>query len=172
MTALEIVGGIVWVGVGATLVSDVWAIAQRRLFRWQTLDYALVGRWIGHMRAGRLAHENIRAASPVPAERTIGWIAHYLIGVSFAAALVVLFGPGWLAQPTLLPALAVGLGSVAAPFLLMQPCFGMGIAASRAPNPTLARTRGVLTHLVFGLGMYASALLFAAMTQPAPLFRS
>ncbi len=163
MTALETIAGIVWVGVGATALSDLWAVAQRSLLRWQTLDYALVGRWLGHMPKGRFAHANIRAASPVPAEGFIGWTAHYGIGVAFTAILVSLAGPGWLAEPTLLPALAVGLGSIVAPFLLMQPCFGMGIAASRTPNPDLARLRGVLTHLVFGAGMYVSALLFAVL---------
>lgn len=32
------------VGAGATLVMDIWALVQRRLFATPSLDYALVGR--------------------------------------------------------------------------------------------------------------------------------
>jgi hypothetical protein len=40
----------------------------------------------------------------------------------------------------------------------MQPAFGLGIAASKAPNPRHARLRSVLSHALFGLGLYLSAL--------------
>ena len=43
------------------------------------------------------------------------------------------------AAPTFLPALLVGIGTVAAPFFILQPGMGAGIAASRTPNP---RSRG------------------------------
>jgi len=55
------------------------------------------------------------------------------------------------------PALAVGIGTVAAPFFLMQPGMGAGIAASRTPRPNAARLQSLLTHAVFGLGLYVSA---------------
>ena len=50
----------------------------------------------------------------------------------------------------------VGIGSVAAPFLLMQPGMGAGIAASRTPRPAVARVRSLITHAVFGIGLYAA----------------
>ena len=45
------------------------------------------------------------------------------------------------------------------PWLVMQPSFGFGIAASRAPNPTGARLKSLMTHTVFGIGLYLWALL-------------
>lgn len=164
MSPLDIAVGVIWVGVGATLTVDVWALIQRKLLRQPTLDYALLGRWIGHMRFGRFVHDNIRAAAPSPAEALIGWSAHYAIGIMFAALLIALTGPGWLQHPTILPAVGVGLVTVAAPFFVMQPGMGFGVASSRAPNPALARTRSLLNHLVFGLGMYLAALPLAALT--------
>lgn len=92
-------------------------------------------------------------------ELIIGWTAHYLIGIAFAALLVVVFGPAWVHQPTIGPLLIVGIGAVLAPFLLMQPGMGAGIAASRTPNPAAARVQSLVTHTVFGLGLYASALV-------------
>ena len=41
-----------------------------------------------------------------------------------------------------------------APFLLMQPCMGAGIAASRTPHPASARVHSLINHAVFGLGLY------------------
>ena len=46
----------------------------------------------------------------------------------------------------------------AAPYLIMQPGLGMGIAASKTPKPNVARLRSLVNHTVFGLGLYLSAL--------------
>lgn len=151
---------ILMLGIGATLCVDAWAALRRALLGVAPPDYAHLGRWLGHMAAGRLRHASIAAAAPLPGERALGWIAHYLIGIVFAAALVGLLGTGWLARPTVAPALGFGLLTVAAPFFLMQPGMGAGIAASKAPRPAVARLHSLLTHAIFGLGLYASALAF------------
>ncbi|WCC79304.1 DUF2938 family protein [Cutibacterium equinum] len=121
------------VGVGATLVMDAVAEVLRRTRGTRSLDYALVGRWLGHMPEGVFQHDPIMAAEPVPYEKALGWAAHYAIGTGFALALAVA-DPDWLKRPRFVPAVAWGLGAAAAPCLLMQPCFGMGVAASLA-NP-------------------------------------
>jgi hypothetical protein len=123
----------------------------------------MLGRWIGHFPQGRFVHDNIAKASPVPGELAIGWAAHYAIGVAFAALLLAIFGLDWARQPTPLPALAVGLATVAAPLFVMQPGMGMGIAASKTPNPATARLRSLVVHAVFGVGLYVSALLVATV---------
>ena len=151
------------IGVGATAVMDLWAGVRQRLLGVAPPNYGLVGRWLGHMRRGRLRHEAIAAAPPVRGERVIGWVAHYLIGIVFAALLPALWGREWLNQPTLWPALAVGIATVAAPFLLMQPGMGAGIAARRTPRPTAARLQSLVTHAIFGLGLYAAGCAASLM---------
>ena len=106
----------------------------------------------------------IGAVAPAQGERLLGWTAHYLIGISYAAILPAIWGAGWVAHPTIGPALLVGIGTVAAPFLLMQPGMGAGIAASRTPHPAAARFHSIVMHAVFGLGLYASARLLASAT--------
>jgi hypothetical protein len=108
---------------------------------------------------GRFRHDPIAASPQVRGERLIGWTAHYLTGIAFAAVLLALWGLDWARDPTLGPALIVGIGSVAAPFLMMQPGMGAGIAASRTPRPGAARVQSLLTHAIFGLGLYAAAWL-------------
>ena len=146
-------------GAGATLVTDLWALARRRLLGVPLPDWGQVGRWFGHMARGRFRHESIRSATAVPGERLIGWTAHYLTGIAFAALLPLIWNVGWLRDPTLGPALVVGLGSVLAPFLLMQPGMGAGIAASRTPRPGAARLQSLVTHGMFGVGLYLSGRL-------------
>jgi hypothetical protein len=146
----------IFIGVGATAVTDLWGLARKPLLGIAPPNYALVGRWIAHMTRGRFRHGSIAASAPVRGEHIIGWTAHYLIGIAFAALLIGIWGPAWVRQPTIGPALAVGIGTVAAPFLLMQPGMGAGIAASRTPRPGSARLQSLITHAVFGLGLYAA----------------
>jgi hypothetical protein len=158
-TVMDYLAFTVLTGVGATAVIDLWSIARRHLFGTAMPDYRLVGRWLADMPGGRFCHDSIAAASPRQGERLIGWIAHYLIGIAFAALLPGIWGFTWIQHPTLGPALIVGIGTVAAPFLVMQPAMGVGIAASRAPRPAAARIQSIVTHAIFGLGLYAAGRL-------------
>lgn len=157
MEAMELVVRVVLVGVGATLLMDLWGLILRRGFGVATLDYAMLGRWVGHLPKGRFVHEAIGRSTPVRGERALGWTAHYLIGVSFSALLITLVGAGWLDRPTLGPAVALGAVTVLAPFLILQPGLGLGVAASRTPAPWKARARSLATHAVFGVGLYVTA---------------
>jgi hypothetical protein len=150
------------IGTGATLVMDLWGWLLRRVYGVGGLDYRMVGRWIGHMPGGTFRHDGIGRAAPVPAEALIGWSAHYAIGVAFAGILIAAVGRGWLLAPTPIPALAFGLVSVALPYLVMQPAFGLGVAGARTADPLAARLRSLITHLVFGFGLYLAACLLTA----------
>lgn len=150
---------IVFTGIGATLAMDLWCILRKPLLGLPRPNYGMVGRWIAYMTRGKFRHDSIAASAPVRGEHMIGWVTHYLTGMTFAALLVGIWGTAWIQSPTVGPALAVGIGTVAAPFLLMQPGMGAGIAASRTPKPGSARLQSLITHAVFGLGLYASALV-------------
>ena len=151
------------IGVGATLLIDGWALFLRRAFSVRSLDYCLLGRWVLHIPRGVVMHDNIAAAARQPHECTVGWTTHYLIGTTFAVLFVLLASEGWLARPTLLPALAFGAATVVVPFFTMQPSFGLGIAASKTPHPNRARLKSLMTHTVFGVGLYISAALLSAV---------
>jgi hypothetical protein len=150
--------GAVAIGIGATLLMDVWNLLLKHAFSILSLNYCLLGRWLRHMPEGTFKHTSITAAPKKPFECTVGWIAHYTIGVVLAVVFVMLASEEWLGRPTLIPALLFGIGTVVFPFFLMQPSLGLGIAASRTPNPTQARLKSVATHTVFGVGLYLSAL--------------
>ncbi|MFS8972988.1 DUF2938 domain-containing protein [Cupriavidus necator] len=164
--AVEFLLAALLIGAGATLVMDAWTVVRKRMLGVPALDYALVGRWLGWLARGRLRHQPIAASAPVRGERLLGWVAHYLTGIAFAAILLGCWGMEWARLPTLGPALVVGIGSVAAPFLLMQPAMGAGIAASRTPRPNVARVHSLVTHAVFGLGLYVAGWVVSLLAEP------
>jgi hypothetical protein len=162
---IELLVGAVVVGLGATLVMDLWAVFLNRALNIPSPNYCFVGRWLHHMTDGVFKHPSIAAAAQKPAECVIGWITHYTIGVLFALALVALTTPQWLQSPTLMPALIFGVATVGLPLFIMHPSFGLGLAASKAPNPGQARLRSVLNHAVFGVGLYVSALVVSSIIE-------
>jgi hypothetical protein len=153
------------IGSGATALMDVWGVARKRLLASPPLDYALVGRWLAHLARGRFRQDRIAAAPAVRGERAIGWIAHYLIGIGIAAVLLAVWGLDWVQRPMIGPALTVGIASVLAPFLVMQPSMGAGIAASRTTRPAAARLHSLATHAIFGLGLYVTAIAVRPVTS-------
>ncbi len=146
------------IGVGATIFMDLYAIFIKRFFNIQSLDYAIVGRWVGNFKNGIFTHQNILKSEKIKSEQAIGWLCHYLIGISFAFLLLLICGVGWLKNPTFLPCILIGLATTIAPWFLMQPAFGFGVAASKTPNPNLSRLRSLQAHFIYGLGLYLAAL--------------
>mgnify|MGYP001322977835 CR=1 FL=1 len=110
------------IGLGATLIFDLWGIFLKRAFQIAPSDICLVGRWIGTMPEGVFRNANIRASAQKSNECAIG--------------------------------LLFGIVTVLAPFLIMQPAFGLGFAASKTPNPMQARLRSLMNHTAFGCGLY------------------
>ena len=154
----------VLLGIGATAVMDALLLLLKRLGV-PTLNFAFIGRWVGHLLRGQVAHAAIAKAAPVRGELAWGWLTPYAVGVAFAGVLLSLQGAAWVHSPTLLPALAVGMGTVAAPLLVMQPAMGSGFAASRTPTPLKNCLRSLANHTVFGLGLYLSALVIALISR-------
>ena len=88
--------GAIAIGIGASLIMDIWNLFLKRTFGMPSLNYCLLGRWLRHMPGGTLRHASITAAPSKSLECTVGWIAHYTIGVVFALVFVVPTAGGWL----------------------------------------------------------------------------
>ena len=147
------------IGLLGTALADLWAETQKRLLKVPTPSWPMVGRWVAHLRHGQFIHDSIAKAPPVPGEALLGWATHYVIGVLYAGLLLAIFGIGWAHSPTLLPALAIGIGTLVAPFFILQPGMGAGVLARRTPNPKVARLRSLAAHTAFGVSLFVAALL-------------
>ena len=156
--ALSLISAIL-MGLGATLTFDLWGLFLKQALKIAPANICLVGRWLRYMPAGIFKHSNIAAVPPKSAECTVGWIAHYLIGITFASAFVAIVGNSWLQHPTPLPAIVFGIATVLAPLFIMQPALGFGFAASKTSHPAQARLRSLLNHTAFGVGLYLFGLL-------------
>ena len=150
---------LIFIGTGATLTIDLWALFLKHAFKIAPSNFCLLGRWLRYIPDGIFRHANIGSVPPKSAECTVGWIAHYMIGIIFATSFIAFACKHWLQHPTLMPTVAFGLVTVSMPFFIMQPAFGLGIAASKTSNPGQARLRSLINHTIFGLGLYLYGLL-------------
>lgn len=148
---------VVAIGIGATLVLDLWVQLLKAL-NVPTLSFAMVGRWVGNMPKGQWVHNPIAKATPVPGELALGWIVHYATGIAFAGVLTAVAGAQWLHAPTLAPAVWVGMATVVFPLFVMQPALGSGVMGSRTKTPLKNSIKSFANHTVFGVGMYFTAL--------------
>lgn len=157
MASLHVAEQVILLGAGATVVMDMWMLLMKTL-KVPTLNFAFVGRWVGHACHGQFAHRSIAQAAPVQGEVALGWIAHYVTGMVFALLLVGIEGVAWMQAPTFMPALVLGIATVAVPLFLIQPAMGAGFASSKTPTPGKNCLRSVISHAVFGVGLYLAGV--------------
>ena len=151
------------IGIGASLLMDAWNLFLKRAFSMPSLNYCLLGRWLLHMPVGTFSHSSIVAASPRRFECAVGWVAHYTIGIVLALVFLALAPGDWLSRPTILPSLLYGIVTVVFPLFILQPSLGLGIASSKTPKPAQARLKSLMTHIVFGVGLYLCALALSQL---------
>jgi len=149
----------IFIGLGATLTFDLWALFLKLAFKITPSNICLVGRWLSYMPEGIFKHSNIISSPSKRAECIVGWIAHYIFGITFAIIFVALAGNDWLQHPSLISSIFYGIATVLAPLFIMQPSFGFGFAASKTQNPAQSRIRSLMNHTAFGVGLYLFALL-------------
>lgn len=49
----EFLGRTVFIGIGATLLMDLWGIILKQFFGIKSLDFGMLGRWVGHLFHGQ-----------------------------------------------------------------------------------------------------------------------
>ena len=96
-------------GLAGTLAMDVWARVLS-LMGQPKPNWAMPGRWLGHVFRGRMFHDDIGAAQPVAGELGLGWALHYGVGVLYGVVFVLLAGPGVTGEEVLLLQTRVMLG--------------------------------------------------------------
>ena len=161
-----------FVGIGATLVLDLWTLFSGTFLGMRGASNAILGRWFAYLAEGTFQHSTIMQAPAIPNEMIIGLLGHYTVGILFAGLFLAVMGLEWVRRPTVLPALIFGVATILAPFFLMQPSMGFGIASSLSPDPMGARIRNLCTHAAFGIGLYVSALVLCQILRRSFLGRS
>lgn len=162
MSTFEVISKILMLGIGATIIMDLYAVVIKKLFNIPSLDYRLVGRWFLHIFKGKIVHNPpIIQSISKKNEKSVGWFLHYLIGVIFAFFFILIVGYEWFLHVDFIYSIVFGLATVIFPFFILQPCFGFGVAASKTLQPSTARTRSILAHLSFGIGLYLTGFVIS-----------
>ncbi|ENX31846.1 hypothetical protein F889_03736 [Acinetobacter colistiniresistens] len=158
MQTVELFFQIFCLGIGTTILMDLWLLIIKKLNQ-PILNFTLLGRWVGWMLRGKFRHQSIAQSPAIRHESALGWLAHYSVGILFAFGFILMVGKQWLLQPQFYSAFCFGLITVLMPFLIMQPAMGAGIASSKTPHPLQNRLRSLLNHAIFGCSLYLMAQL-------------
>ena len=153
----------VLIGICTTIVFDLWVNFAARFLGGPKVNWAMPGHWFAHLLRGQYAHHTIVQSEPVSRELAIGWVFHYAVGILFAAATLLIGGPAWAQMPTLGPAMFVGVSTVLCGWLILSPGLGFGIAGSAFHDANKRRVFQLVSHIVFGLALYGTALALRAV---------
>lgn len=146
--------------VGAVLMDIAETLAARCGIS-SGVNVGLLGRWCLALGDGVFLHDDIRGASVRRHEVAAGWLFHLLIGGGGVALLLPLVWQGLPASP--LPYLLFGLATSLLPWLVLLPSFGWGIGGRRGPAGSNALLAGPLSHVPYGIGIWATVQLAAPL---------
>lgn len=157
------------IGLCGTIAMDLWAIFLSRTFDIAGPNWGNVGRWVRHLARGKVFHDDISQLDGFASEVSTGWIFHYAVGIVYGIVFVAIVGAGWVADPTLIPALVFAWLTICAGWFLLHPGLGLGWALSRTDTPNRGRIMGLIAHTVFGFGLWVSAMIVASLTNGVAL---
>ena len=140
-----------------TALMDVWVIFLKRVFDIAPPNWAMLGRWVAHLKSGKVFHDDIAEALAFSSENLVGWIFHYFVGFIYVVIFMLLVGKEWLSELTLLPVWLYAISTILVGWFLLHPGLGLGMALAKTENPFKGRWMGLMTHSVFGLGMWFGA---------------
>jgi hypothetical protein len=151
---MEVVIKILVVGVFATVIMDIWATFSNRVLKFPRTNWAMVGRWLGHLPKGKFVHNPISSSSEIKHENIIGWLFHYIVGIVYAALYVAIVVWNFESNTSLLTAWFFGLLTIISPWFILQPALGLGICAVKTPKPNMVRLQNFAIHSIFGIALY------------------
>ena len=148
---------IVFVGVLACLILDVWQRLLLLVFKLPVSNWAIVGRWlVSFLKTGKWINNALPEQSPIPHELMIGWVFHYFIAVVYAFFYFILWWSNILSFE-FFDGLVFGVVSVVVPWFFFMPAMGSGILAGKTDKPNLVCFLALCAHGIFGI---AIALFF------------
>jgi hypothetical protein len=150
---------LVLTGIIATLTMDVLSGGAIKLQLISPLPPRLIGRWFASVAKGQPFHHDIGQVSPVNYEMAIALPVHYAIGVTLALAYVLATSALGLSPRNPFTALSFGLITNVLPWLVMFPAMGYGWFGAHCPPGTRLFVSSLISHCLFGLGLWTGASL-------------
>jgi len=151
---MEVLIKILMIGVFATVMMDIWATFSNRVLKFPRTNWAMVGRWLGHIPKGKFFHNPVSDSPEIKYENGLGWAFHYFIGIVYATFYVAMVLRGFDGSASLITAWFFGLVTIISPWFILQPALGLGVCAIKAPKPNMVRFQNFAIHSVFGIALY------------------
>lgn len=147
------------VGVASTIVLDVWVLIVQKVTGIPPTNWGIVGRWVLGLFEGELVIDDA-SSEPSIFERTVGWLFHYVIGISYAILLILIYGEAIISNPTVMPFVIVGLViSTIAGLGILMPALGAGFFGRLLPNKPVTYLYVIVAHAVFATAQYYVCVL-------------
>jgi hypothetical protein len=158
------------IGVGATVVMDLWAVLLQRLFRVQPSNWAMVGRWVGHFSNGKFLHDRSRMRGPYVVSWRLAGLSTTSPASRMARCYSVSGASSGRGAPRCLPALILSWVALVAPFFVLQPGMGLGCRGRQdcesESDPSTQRAQP------YGLRLGTLSLCIALRSSIAAAFNS
>ncbi len=152
-----------FIGIGSTVILDLWVTLVEKVLAIAPTNWGSVGRWITGIPQGKWTLDSADTRPITKMEKVLGWGFHYVIGIAYAALLILLFGTGFMRTPTILPVVIVGLVlSTLAGLAILMPALGAGFMGKRVPNWSAMFIYLIVAHGIFASGQYCLAIWYAA----------
>ena len=149
------------VGIGSTLILDLWVTMVKKVAGIPPTDWGMVGRWLRGILRGNFVLNKRITSVPSTIEKMTGWFFHYLVGIAYALLLLGFWGTSFALQPSLIPVLIIGVVvSTFAGLALLMPAMGGGFFGRKLPNQMLMIIYIIVAHIAFAIGQYGFALLY------------
>ena len=158
---------LILIGLIATVIMDLWNLVLYFTFG-ISLDWSLMGRWIGNIFQGNFFLYGLKNAPAIKNEALIGWLVHYTIGTVYGICFLLFCYKVIHRRPGFIYALIVALVFMVMPFLVYQPAVGMGYFSSHASDPNFVRMITVSLHLSFGVGLYIAYRILKYFNHQVP----
>jgi len=114
----------------------------------------LLGRWVGSFPSGILFHFTILDTPPIPHEKVLGILCHYLIGISLTSLLLYPHVRIWHRKIALGSALLYGIATCIFPYFVMFPAMGFGVMGFKLDGAGKLACFSALNHVIFGAGIF------------------
>ena len=147
------------IGVVATLTMDILTVAAIKLRLIAPLPPQLIGRWFASAARGQALHSDIAHAPPINHEFAVAVPVHYAIGVTLALLYLLASSTFGINPRSPVTALGFALCTNLLPWLLMFPAMGYGWFGVRGPAGTRLFLSSLVTHCLYGLGLWLGVLV-------------
>jgi hypothetical protein len=152
------IGYFLMAGVLATITMDLGALIMLSSGIVSLGPYRIVpnllGRWVGSFPTGTIFHSTILETPPIPHEKVLGIVCHYLIGIILTSLLVYPHVRIWRRKIALSSALLYGIATCIFPYFVMFPAMGFGVLGLKLNDPSKLVSFSALNHAMFGAGIF------------------